>query len=84
MRVSGEDWTRLGVDAERVAQFIGNRAFMRMVEGHCAALELRRSPENRATEFFCTLYENRPEVCRNLGRGSPECEGERVKRALSG
>ena len=38
--VKGDDWTRLGADAERWAVFVNNRAFMRMVEGHCAALRV--------------------------------------------
>jgi len=84
VRVTGEDWTRLGDDAERVAHFVGNRAFMRMKEGHCASLELRHAEDGLA-EFYCSLYERRPQVCRDLERGSPECEGERLtKNARSG
>ena len=75
MRVTGDDWARLGAGAERFAQFVGNRAFMRMRDGHCAALEVRRDAAG-GTEFFCTIYENRPQICRDLGRGSPECLGE--------
>ena len=77
MRVTGEDWARLGEAAERVAHFAGggNRAFMRMSEGHCAALEVRETAAG-ATEFFCTIYERRPQICRDLARGSPECAGE--------
>lgn len=86
MRVTGEDWNRLGEDAERVAQFAGrgNEAFMRMAGGHCAALSVRRTAaraeENgeEFTEFFCTIYERRPQICRDLARGSPECAGERA------
>jgi len=73
--VTGDDWARLGEAAERVAQFAGNRAFMRMSEGHCAALELRHAVDG-AAEFFCSVYERRPQICRDLARGSPECEGE--------
>ena len=71
----GDDWSRLGGAAERVAHFIGQRAFMRMSEGHCAALAIRRTAEG-APDFFCTLYDRRPQVCRDLARGSPECLGE--------
>ncbi len=77
VRVSGEDWARLGDAAERVAHFVGNRAYMRMREGHCAALELRHA-EDGAAEFFCSIYERRPQICRDLARGSAECEGERA------
>jgi uncharacterized protein len=80
VRVTGEDWGRLGAAAGRVAHFIGNRAFMRMAGGHCAALELRRSPGNEP-EFFCTLYAQRPQICRDLARGSPECAGERALKS---
>ena len=89
VRVTGEDWTRLGEDAERVAHFAGrgNEAFMRMTDGHCAALELRRVAAGAgksvevSTEFFCTIYERRPQICRDLARGSPECAGERAIKA---
>lgn len=77
MRVSGEDWARLGAEAERLAHFIENRAYMRRVESHCSALALRRTKEGEA-EFFCTIYEIRPQICRDLARGSAECEGERL------
>lgn len=77
MRVSGEDWTRLGADAERLAQFVGHRAYLRMRDGHCAALEARVTADG-VREFFCTVYERRPQVCRDLARGSPECEAERA------
>lgn len=84
VRVTGADWERLGVEAERVAHFIGNRAFMRMKEaggaGCCAALDVRTTADG-AREFFCTVYERRPQVCRDLARGSPECEGELAAKA---
>jgi Fe-S-cluster containining protein len=70
--VNGADWTLLGTDAERLAHFIGNRAFMKMQDGHCAALEIRREAGQRPV-FFCTIYEKRPIICHALGRGSPEC-----------
>ena len=75
VRVSGDDWERLGPDAERVAHFIGHRAYLRMEDGHCAALETRQSADG-AAEYYCTIYERRPQVCRDLARGSPECEAE--------
>jgi uncharacterized protein len=76
VRVSGDDWTRLGDAASRVAHFIGHRAYMKMAGEHCAALELRSMPQG-GTEFFCSVYEQRPQVCRDLARGSPQCAGER-------
>ena len=81
MRVTGADWERLGVDAERVAHFIGHRAYMRMSErGHCAALNVRATADG-VREFYCTVYEKRPQVCRDLGRGSPECEAELLRKS---
>lgn len=79
VRVTGADWTRLGEEAERLAHFIGrgNEAYMKMSGGHCAALEVRAGAD-QATEYFCTIYERRPQICRDLARGSPECEGERA------
>lgn len=84
VRVTGDDYARLGEGAERYATFVGTRAYMRMVDGHCAALEIDREAER----FTCRVYETRPTVCRELARGSPECEGEietkgdRPRRAL--
>lgn len=77
VRVTGEDWARLGSDAETHAHFVGHRAYMRMRAGHCAALELRRTTEGGAV-FFCSIYERRPQICRDLERGSAQCEGERA------
>lgn len=78
--VTGADWSRLGAEAERLAHFVGIRAFMQMHDGHCAALEVRRTADG-AAEFFCTVYEQRPQTCRDLGRGSPQCEGEIATKA---
>jgi uncharacterized protein len=79
VRVTGDDWSRLGADAARVAGFIGHRAYMKMTGERCAALELRRNADG-APEYFCTVYENRPQVCRDLARGSPQCAGERAAK----
>lgn len=78
--VMGYDWTRLGEDADRLAHFIGNRAFMRMTEGHCTALAIRQVP-GEETVFSCTIYDRRPEICRALERGSPECLGDLETKA---
>ena len=68
-----------GDAAERVAHFTGrgNEAYMRMTDGHCIALAIRPAADG-ATECFCTLYDRRPQICRDLARGSPECDGERA------
>lgn len=75
VRVTGDDWVRLGGEAERVAHFIGHRAYMRMEHGRCAALAIH-TDEGGDTEYFCTVYAQRPQVCRDLARGSPQCRAE--------
>jgi Fe-S-cluster containining protein len=75
VRVTGDDWTRLGDAADRLAHFLGHRAFLRLRDGHCAALEVRRTADGEP-DFFCTIYERRPQVCRDLARGAPACAGE--------
>lgn len=90
-RVSGDDYERLGDDAERLVSFIGNQAFMRIEHdgaeppvGRCAALLL----DATTGTYLCSVYERRPEVCRALDRGSPACAAEhaskrpRARRAL--
>jgi len=80
VRVSEADWARLGPDADRVARHVGRQAFMRMEDGHCAALHVttRRSAP---PVFFCTLYDRRPQVCRHLARGSAACQTELRNKA---
>ena len=80
VRVTGDDWERLGADAGRLAHLSGHRAFMNMAAGHCAALEVRATAAG-APEFFCTAYERRPQICRDLARGSPECEAELSRKS---
>ena len=70
VRVTGDDYERLGDRADALARFAGNRAYMRMEDGHCAALRIEGG------RFVCTAYDVRPDVCRDLARGSPECAGE--------
>ena len=76
LRVSGEDYDRLGDAAERLTQFIGNRAFMRLTDGRCAALVV----DTGQGHFVCTVYERRPRICRELERGGPACAGERDRK----
>jgi len=75
VRVTGDDWARFGPDADHWAHFIGHRAYLRMEAGHCLALA-ERSAADGSRAFFCTNYNHRPQVCRDLQRGSPECAGE--------
>jgi hypothetical protein len=75
VRVTGADWTRLGDAVNRVAEFDGHRAYLKLHDGHCAALEIGADIGGRR-EYFCTIYDRRPQICRDLARGSPQCEGE--------
>jgi hypothetical protein len=77
--VTGDDYERLGEDADALVVFVGNQAFMRLAgkagSRHCAALD---ASDGR---FSCRVYERRPRVCRDLERGSPACEGEIATKA---
>jgi hypothetical protein len=81
--VTGDDHARLGDIAELLTVFLGNRCYMRMEAGHCAALAL--TADGR---FMCSVYEARPATCRELERGGAACEAElsnkreRSQRAL--
>jgi len=76
VRVSGDDYERLGTAVEELVHFVGNRAYMRFADGHCAALRIE--PSGRSA---CSVYEARPDVCRDLERGSPQCIAERFAKA---
>jgi uncharacterized protein len=70
--VRGDDHARLGDDADALVVFHGTRAYMKMHDGHCAALTLRAQD----ARFECAVYPRRPRVCRELERGSGQCMGE--------
>jgi len=69
-RVLGDDHARLADAAERLTVFHGNRCYLRLVDGRCAALRVEGG------RFLCSVYERRPEVCRSLAPGSAECLAE--------
>jgi Fe-S-cluster containining protein len=73
--VSGADYAQLDELAPRLTVFHGNRCYMRMANGHCAALEIHANGE-----FYCSVYERRPAVCRELQRGSSACEAEVMRK----
>lgn len=77
VRVTGHDHTRLGDRAEDLVWFDGIRAYMRMTDGHCSALLI----EPASGRFVCSAYETRPDVCRDLARGSGACQGELAEKA---
>ena len=71
------DYSRLGERAVELAEFDGHQAHMRMLDGHCAALSVKGA----SGEFNCTAYDARPQICRDLERGSAECGAERFEKA---
>lgn len=88
-RVTGDDHRRLGEAAEDLVEWLGNEAFMRIAPvtadmHRCVALAI----DAASGTFACTIYETRPQVCRELEQGSGGCRGElaakaeRPKRAL--
>jgi uncharacterized protein len=78
VRVTGHDHARLGDRAGELVVFEENRAYMRMTDGHCSALSI----DPLSGQFFCSAYATRPEVCRELARGSGACRGELDAKAL--
>ena len=70
--VSGADHARIGAQVDDLTHFDGNRCYMNMHEGHCAALVIDRG----ARQFVCSIYDRRPSTCRDLERGSAACRGE--------
>ena len=72
VRVTGDDHARLGERADELVRFEGNRAYMRMVDGHCAALRV----DATSSQLVCTAYATRPATCRDLARGAGPCLGE--------
>ena len=81
IRVLGDDYERLGGAAQRLVHFIGNRAFMKIESGHCAALVVDRATR----QFWCGVYATRPQICRDLTQFGEQCRAEyhaKAKRRL--
>ncbi|WP_437611780.1 YkgJ family cysteine cluster protein [Sorangium sp. So ce834] len=72
IRVFGCDYDRMDDRARALTRFIGNRCYMRVEDGRCAALTL----DAELGRFLCSIYEVRPDCCRALERGSGACLGE--------
>jgi len=70
--VTGADHARIGDRVDELTHFEGNRCYMNMRDGHCAALVI----DQQTRQFVCSIYEQRPSTCRDLERGSPACRGE--------
>jgi Fe-S-cluster containining protein len=70
--VTGDDHARLGDRVDDLVRFEGNRAYMKMVDGHCAALRV----DVEGGRFVCSAYDVRPQTCRDLVHGQGACLGE--------
>jgi uncharacterized protein len=77
VRVTGDDYERLGDRAAALVRFDGFRAYLKMIDGHCAALVV----EARSGRMRCSAYATRPQVCRDLARSSGECSAEREAKS---
>jgi Fe-S-cluster containining protein len=77
LQVLEGDYERLAEDAERLTRNIDDQVYMRLVEGHCAALNYDRETGN----FMCSVYARRPDVCHWLQRGSGQCNVERTVKS---
>jgi Fe-S-cluster containining protein len=54
----------------------GERVWLRMVHGRCAALKARQG------HFSCRIYGARPQVCHVVAAGSRECLQARRRRGI--
>lgn len=79
VRVFGVDTDRMDDRAMGFTHFLGNRCFMRIEGGRCAALVLE-APDDAPPRFTCSIYEMRPDVCRSLARGSGACRADRHEK----
>ena len=69
-----------GLGAQLAARYVvrrGDRVWLKMVHGHCAALHARQG------HFSCRIYSARPAVCRTVEAGSRECLDARRRRGVS-
>jgi len=62
-----EDSERLADRADELTHFIRGRCFMRKKEGHCIALV------QVGEHWQCSIYEQRPGLCREFERGCGTC-----------
>jgi uncharacterized protein len=76
VRVFGCDHDRMDDRARAFTHFIGNRCYLRLEDGHCAALVV----DPAGPRFLCSIYEARPDVCRALERGGGVCRAERHEK----
>ena len=74
VELKGADHARLAPrEQAELVQFVETRCYMKMEEGHCAALV------RVGNEWLCSIYERRPQLCRDYERGGPACAVDRER-----
>jgi Fe-S-cluster containining protein len=76
--VTGPD--RLRMDPRTASRYVerrGDRLWLKMLHGRCAALHARQG------HYSCRIYGVRPTVCRVVEAGSRECLAARQRRGFS-
>ena len=61
----------------RYVHRVGERLYLRMLHGHCAALHARQG------HYSCRIYSMRPQPCHVVEAGSRECLDARRRRGFS-
>lgn len=74
VRLFESDIERLGDRLDRYAHRIDGHYYLRMEEGRCVALAITRRG------VACSIYDERPCVCRELARGSFECRAQLAEK----
>lgn len=75
VELKGADHARLTASEQReLVSFHGTRCYMKMVDGHCIALE------RIGDVWLCSIYDRRPQLCRDYERGGPACAVDRATR----
>jgi Fe-S-cluster containining protein len=75
--VNGADLSRF--DGRTLGRYVvrrHDRVFLRMVQGHCAALHARQG------HFSCRIYSMRPTPCHVVEAGGRECLDARRRRGI--
>lgn len=68
------DLERLGERADSLTVWIAGRVFMRSEAGHCIALR------QDGARWLCSIYEQRPRLCREFERGCETCHAVVAER----
>jgi len=75
--VDNVDLCRISRQAQgRYVVAVGERRYLKMTHGHCAALRARQG------HFSCRIYAMRPRPCHVVEAGSRECLDARRRRGV--